>query len=576
LAAPATRPEARSAGASARTGHAPDTQAQTGGTPLSPELRGFFEPRFGQDFSSVRLHADQAAAESARGQLARAYTLGEHIWFGQSQFLSATKEGKHLLAHELSHVLQQRSGATLAPAHRKVTNSAVDDPLEREADAAAEAVMRMPAADASTAAQDPAPAQANAAAPRLQLRPAPPTVQRKLSDEEVKRVEAEHRSTQQWVYKQIEPDTIWDYIRRGDPDPSTLKPEQRAKDPHVLFNNSVDWIRSRRITLNVLTPVPGEATDRTVAAFDPNVNYPDVGGSVDNRIDFEKNVDAKTDDKSMQLMVRPDLTVGRLRELMRHEIQHVADAHRDPETNKRERAEFEQEQPAGQTSRGQMNATIWNQYQTEFNAHWLESIARPAVQTGIKPDGSPAESGGSGPGGRSGYDKFGSDTNPGGELKVAGRDKLPEQSVKLQNEKQTNIARFIIGNYFGMEETFLASKLFRDKVQALDGPQTVNAVNSLRIERLRRAMHGPATRQSIWLRTVSREEDVANAVKALNDTDLAFLKDRGGGLIGGSKGTSAPFWDDARRQMSAEFFAWMESYIVAGNKEAPPPIPQVK
>jgi hypothetical protein len=82
------------------------------GEPLPQATRGFFEPRFGHDFSRVRVHADAAAADAARAVRARAYTIGSHIVFDRGQYAPATAEGKRLLAHELTHVVQQGAHAT--------------------------------------------------------------------------------------------------------------------------------------------------------------------------------------------------------------------------------------------------------------------------------------------------------------------------------------------------------------------------------------------------------------------------------------------------------------------------------
>ena len=78
-----------------------------GGAPLPANTRRFFEPRFGQDFSGVRVHTDAAAADSALSVNARAYTLGRDIVFGSGQYGPNTPSGKQLLAHELTHVVQQ-------------------------------------------------------------------------------------------------------------------------------------------------------------------------------------------------------------------------------------------------------------------------------------------------------------------------------------------------------------------------------------------------------------------------------------------------------------------------------------
>jgi hypothetical protein len=80
------------------------------GRPLDPATRAFMEPRFGHDFSRVRVHTDGRAAESSRSIEARAYTAGADIVFGAGQYSPHTETGRHLLAHELTHVLQQRRG----------------------------------------------------------------------------------------------------------------------------------------------------------------------------------------------------------------------------------------------------------------------------------------------------------------------------------------------------------------------------------------------------------------------------------------------------------------------------------
>jgi hypothetical protein len=99
--------------ASRQTSHvSPNLEAQIhsmkgGGQPLSPSMRSFFEPRFGQDFSQVRIHTDITATESAQAINARAYTLGKHIVFGVGQYAPETLEGRKLLSHELVHSIQQ-------------------------------------------------------------------------------------------------------------------------------------------------------------------------------------------------------------------------------------------------------------------------------------------------------------------------------------------------------------------------------------------------------------------------------------------------------------------------------------
>lgn len=80
-----------------------------GGQPLSPATRAFFEPRFGQDFSGVRVHTGNQAAESAQAIQARAFTTGQDVVFGAGEFAPHSLEGQRLLAHELTHVMQQQA-----------------------------------------------------------------------------------------------------------------------------------------------------------------------------------------------------------------------------------------------------------------------------------------------------------------------------------------------------------------------------------------------------------------------------------------------------------------------------------
>jgi len=80
------------------------------GDSLDPSARAFFEPRFGHDFSQVRIHADTRAAEAASSIHALAYTVGDRIVFGNRQYAPQTPSGRQLIAHELAHVLQQTTG----------------------------------------------------------------------------------------------------------------------------------------------------------------------------------------------------------------------------------------------------------------------------------------------------------------------------------------------------------------------------------------------------------------------------------------------------------------------------------
>jgi outer membrane protein OmpA-like peptidoglycan-associated protein len=102
------------------TGPARAPIAPSHGQALPPSVRVPFEQRFGLDFSKVRIHTDSRAAESAQALRARAYTQGADIVFGAGQFRPQSGAGRHLLAHELTHVAQQSAGRPVPAIQRQV------------------------------------------------------------------------------------------------------------------------------------------------------------------------------------------------------------------------------------------------------------------------------------------------------------------------------------------------------------------------------------------------------------------------------------------------------------------------
>lgn len=110
------------------------------GQPLDAGTRAFMEQRFGHDFSNVRIHADAKATASARAVNALAYTVGSEVVFDARQYAPETLAGRKLLAHELTHTLQQApSGPALMPASLHLNEP--DDVHEREADRVATTIM---------------------------------------------------------------------------------------------------------------------------------------------------------------------------------------------------------------------------------------------------------------------------------------------------------------------------------------------------------------------------------------------------------------------------------------------------
>ena len=108
------------------------------GRPLDTGTRSFMESRFGQDFGGVRVHNDSQAAESARAVNAHAYTVGQDVVFGAGQYAPDTSKGRHLLAHELAHTVQQRGLQRYASDLR--LSSGAESHYEAEADRAASIV----------------------------------------------------------------------------------------------------------------------------------------------------------------------------------------------------------------------------------------------------------------------------------------------------------------------------------------------------------------------------------------------------------------------------------------------------
>jgi hypothetical protein len=104
------------------------------GQPLDGSTRAFMEPRFGHDFSQVRVHTDGKAADSARAVHAHAYTVGHNVVFAANEFAPATDRGRELLAHELAHVVQQSTSARAAGSEVSISNNSS---FEQQAEAVA-------------------------------------------------------------------------------------------------------------------------------------------------------------------------------------------------------------------------------------------------------------------------------------------------------------------------------------------------------------------------------------------------------------------------------------------------------
>lgn len=100
-------------------------RSRGGGSPISDQVRAFVEPRMKYDFSKVQIHADNRSARMNKELGAQAFTYGRDIYFGAGQYSPQSIEGKRLLAHELSHVVQQAAGRQNWHIAREVSDAGV-------------------------------------------------------------------------------------------------------------------------------------------------------------------------------------------------------------------------------------------------------------------------------------------------------------------------------------------------------------------------------------------------------------------------------------------------------------------
>ncbi|MGA9994812.1 MAG: DUF4157 domain-containing protein [Pyrinomonadaceae bacterium] len=204
------------------------------GQPLASTTRSFFEPRFGHDFSHVRVHADASADDSAVAMNARAYTIGRDIVFRRSEFTPQTESGRRLLAHELSHVIQQRGG--LAPGIQRAPDPDDASQPTRTTPSAQPVVTPVPDPDASEAAAR----AAGATLPQIDLTHQTPQENDAAAQQLVitafggeDRLNAAFETLSSEVKKQVDADSIVDVTtakRAGQtPDADRLKTANRAQ-----------------------------------------------------------------------------------------------------------------------------------------------------------------------------------------------------------------------------------------------------------------------------------------------------------------------------------------------------------
>jgi hypothetical protein len=147
-----------------------DSRLTSGGAPLPDALRGTLEPLYAADFSQVRVHDSSDSHQAARDVDAHAFTVGSHVHFARGQFRPQSPGGMHLLAHELTHTIQQ-GGATVS-SNDSLEVDSPDSSHEREADSVADRVTRELGSGAAGPAGTPAPSPVqNAARPAVSRSP---------------------------------------------------------------------------------------------------------------------------------------------------------------------------------------------------------------------------------------------------------------------------------------------------------------------------------------------------------------------------------------------------------------------
>ena len=152
----------------------------SGGRPLEPDVRADMEGRLGADFGDVKVHDDAAAHRSAQAVNAHAYTVGSNVVFQRDKYDPGSDAGRVMLAHELTHVVQQRSGPVDGtPTSGGIKVSDPSDRFERDAAASAERVMSAPAP-----AQPVPPTSVQTAAVQRDVDEAPPVQRAEAPEEE--------------------------------------------------------------------------------------------------------------------------------------------------------------------------------------------------------------------------------------------------------------------------------------------------------------------------------------------------------------------------------------------------------
>jgi hypothetical protein len=483
------------------------------GQPLDASTRAFMEPRLGHDFSQVRVHSDAQAAESARAVNALAYTVGREVVFGAGQYAPATRNGQRLIAHELTHVLHQGAGVFRLPDELRVSETS--DASEVQADAISINLMN-------------GHGDAQLIQPTiLQVARQTPSGTATASGVNTAALKGAAQSQHEFQQKRI--------AKLIDQGLKIIPTTVDATDPNTLFRNACQWMAAGKSTLVILTPTHDAATRQpgSIAYFDRKVNYPNIGGDYTEQPstgDTDHIIYAPSTWRGgMQAneftLIDPALqSDDELKETFIHEVQHAADQTFWGKAAKPPPGRVEGS-PGLKGSDALISAGLYNNYQSEFRAYWIEA-----------PEGSS-------------QNKWGASKKPATNQKsVTFKNPTTQQtlstSTNFKNERQEKIFWHIANNYDALQvpETYTQDPSYRQMVNDFAQPVGINLVNSIRIQALTDAL---AKCNDSMDGSAPEIVSMFAAVNALDDTDRTFLND-----ISSAK----PFWAQAAGALSLRIY----------------------
>lgn len=311
------------------------------GQPLDATTRPFMEHRFEYDFSDVRVHTDARAAESAQALNARAYTVGQNVVLGAGQYAPQSEGGRHLLAHELTHVVQQNG----VPLRTRATLALSDDTYEQEAAQIAEqhgAAVSPPAISEPTSRHQP--------------------VHRCAPGGLLERQEAEEVEQQaEIVFSVAEAAWGWEHLQRGFQSHrtpirefvkneldryavfATLGAERGVSDIFQPYEEDLIWDGADASAVTALfgqVPIIGGAVSATVGTImasemaHRNIQINHLKSTISSRLEDEINaqlIDERTPENARLMTAFARLAAGRYLEILNERGRGIVPEHRDME-----------------------------------------------------------------------------------------------------------------------------------------------------------------------------------------------------------------------------------------------------